>query len=140
MREVLLVLFSVSVCALLFRSQLSTALVLRGDDLLARGDAPGALEKYERALRFDASNGAALDRVLFAALQDRRTETLRRVLGRADAYLARHPQDTAVLQDRALCELLLRRRATAADDLLRVARLTGDAQMSVFAAIAKGKR
>ena len=140
MREVLLVLSAVIVCALLFRSQISTALVLRGDDLLARGDAAGALRKYERALRVDGSNGAALDRVLFAALQERSEGTLQRVLERADAYLARNPRDAAVLQDRALCELMLHRRRAAALDLERTARITADAQTSAFAAIARGRR
>lgn len=140
MREMLLVCFAIAVCALLFRAQISTALVLRGDDLLARGDASAALNKYEFALRVDASNGAALDRVLFAALQERGEGTLRRVLNRADAYLARHPQDAAVLQDRALCELILRKRAAAARDLERTARITRDPQTYAFAEIAERGR
>lgn len=125
---------------MLFRPQISTAVMLRGDDLLARGDAAGALVKYRRALSFDPANGAALDRVLFAALQHRGAGTLYGVLKRADAYLSQHPADTAVLQDRALCELMLGKRVLAAGDLERAARISHDAQTSAFARIARGVR
>lgn len=139
-REALLVLFAIAVSALLFRAQISTALMLRGDDLLARGDAAGAQGKYEWALRFDSSNGAALDRVLFAALERRDAGARQMVLQRADSYLRRHPGDAAVLQDRALCELLLHERVRAAGDLERAARTARDAQLAAFAAIARGAR
>lgn len=114
--------------------------MLRGDDLLARGDATGALAKYRRALAFDPSNGGALDRVLFAALERRSPGTLGDVLHRANAYLSHHPADAAVLQDRALCELMLGKRALAAGDLERAARISHDMQTSAFARIARGAR
>lgn len=139
-RELAVVLLAVAVSAFLFRGQISTAVMLRGDDLLARGDAAGALSKYRRAITLDPANGAALDRVLFAALQHRSPGTLAEVLNRANAYLSAHPGDAAVLQDRALCRLMLGKRALAAGDLERAAHLSHDAQVAVFAEIARGGR
>jgi len=125
---------------MLFRTQISTGIMLRGDDLLSRGDTAGALVKYRHALSLDPSNGAALDRVLFTALQHRSAGTLYSVLQRANGYLSQHPRDVAVLQDRALCELMLGRRVLAARDLERAAGVSHDAQTSAFAAIARGTR
>ncbi|HEY8296751.1 MAG TPA: tetratricopeptide repeat protein [Candidatus Baltobacteraceae bacterium] len=132
-RRFLVAAASLSVAALLFRAQLGAALVVRGDDFLYRSDARQARTYYARALRFDPDSESAADRYVFFGLQVRTHASLDAAIGVASAYLRRHPDDGAILADRALAYLIERRYDKAEPDFERAARASRDPRYFTFA-------
>jgi len=119
--------------ALLLRSQLGAALVVRGDELLVRNAYGDASVRYERALLFDPESEAAVDRLTFVALQRRSTRALLEGVSVASRYLRNHEKSHTVLFDRGLCFLLLREYARAFVDFRAAAAVTQNPQQYVFA-------
>lgn len=127
---------ALSISAVLLRSQMSSALVLRGDDLAYRGNSHRALVMYRRALAFDSQNAVAVDRLAFTETITHRPGLVADAVRVATRYLNHHPDDATVLADRALASQILRRYGDAARDFAIAARITGDAQTATFAGFA----
>lgn len=119
--------------ALLFRAQIAEALVIRGDDYMYRGDPVHALERYGRALTIAPSSGVAADRYAFVSLQRRTHASIAAAIAVANRYLGDHPNDAALLTDRALCYLQLHRYMEAERDFERAARSSRAPSDYVFA-------
>lgn len=117
----------------LFREQIADALVIRGDEYLYRGKAVEALERYRRAMHISPLSETATDRYVFVSMQIRDADALKRAILVADRYLVSRPNDPAVLSDRALCYLHLRRYALAQADFVDAARSAHTANYYVFA-------
>jgi tetratricopeptide (TPR) repeat protein len=132
-RRIGVAIVALSLAACIFRAQIADALVVRGDDFMYRSDAGGAMNRYERALAIDPSDEAAVDRIVFLAMQMRTRESLHRGIAVADAYLHFHRNDGGILADRALCYLILRRYRQALNDFARAATLQRDPRYFVFA-------
>lgn len=134
--------FAVAIAALLlatmiFRSQIAEALVIRGDDYVYRGDRVQALERYRRAMAVAPFSETAVDRYVFISMQLQTRRSIAAALRIASAYLAGHPNDTAVLTDRALCFLHLRRYRLASADFERAAAVTHSGKYTLFAQLAR---
>ncbi len=129
--------FAVAGCALVlagtvFRCQIAQALVVRGDDFLYRGRSAAALSRYARALALDPDLGTAADHYVFVSMERHTAPALRSSIVAADAYLARHPADSTVLADRALCRLLEKRYGAARRDFEAAGRASQDPREYVF--------
>jgi tetratricopeptide (TPR) repeat protein len=127
--------FTMALCALagaalLFRSQVADALVLRGDDYLYRGEPARALQRYARALALDPFSQSAVDRYVFVSIE---RSDFSGAVAVATRYLSSRPNDGTVRTDRALCYLHERRYALAERDFESAARATGSAPTFVFA-------
>jgi hypothetical protein len=136
LRRTLLALTGVAISALLLRSQVADALVVRGDEFLYRAQPSRALGYYARALMVDSDDGAAADRFAFVAMivRDRRaiTETLRETT----VYLQRHPEDSVVRMDRAMAYRVAGVARGAMEDFALVGARTGDPRALTFAGYA----
>lgn len=132
-RRFSLALCAVAISALCFRPQVATALVTRGDEFLARGDAQSARTYYQRAMLVDANSGTAVDRFVFAAVMAHDDKLLPDAVAAASAFLSRHSADATVLEDRALCLQRARRFSAAAADFATAAQVSGSARDSTFA-------
>lgn len=126
--------------AFLFREQIADALVIRGDEYLYRGKAVEALERYRRAMRVSPLSETATDRYVFVSMQLRDAAALNRAISAAGRYLAMHPNDPAVLSDRALCYLHLGKYALAQADFVDAARSAHTPNYYVFAGWAAQRR
>ncbi len=107
---------SVTLAALLFRTQASQALVVRGDDYVYQGRPQAALSHYSRALLFDPASPVAVDRYIFVSMQGHTALGLREGISVADRFLARNPKNATVLADRGMCYLVQRRYQAARRD------------------------
>jgi tetratricopeptide (TPR) repeat protein len=134
-RRLGLVLGAIVLAAILLRGSLSSALVSRGDALAYSGNAGRAAVMYRRALWFDAGNGAAVDRYVFAAIVSHDRRALGRGVDIASSYLLRNPGDATVRMDRALCFQRLQKRRAAAEDFELAGRALRDARALMFAAL-----
>jgi Tfp pilus assembly protein PilF len=123
----------ITLAAILLRGQISSALVVRGDDLNYRGDGARARLMYTRAIAVDPSNGVAVDRFAFAAVIAHRQELRTPAIRVATAYLRRHPNDSRVLTDRALLYQAEQAYVQACRDFSSAAMLDGDVQAFTFA-------
>ena len=132
-RRVAVALFALLSGALLFRPQLAGALVDRGDQYFYRGNLVQAQHRYRRALFVDPESEVAADRYVFSGMQLGSADTLQDAARVADHYLKIHPQDAALLADRGLCYLRLRRYEFAEADFTASAKLLHSAQYYVFA-------
>ncbi len=140
--------FAVAFCALgigilLFRAQVATSLVVRGDDFLYRRQVERARGYYVRALWFDPESRAAADRYVFFGMQERTPASLAASIAIASRYLALRPDDATVLADRALCYQIERRYSEAAPDFSHAGALARDPRYFTFAgwaALRSGKR
>lgn len=107
--------------AAIFKGQIASALVIRGDDYLYRGDRAHALERYRRAMSLAPAFSVAADRFVFVMMQQHTRDSLNQAIAVATGYLHAHPHDSDLLTDRALCYLHLRRYAFAQRDFERAA-------------------
>ena len=135
-RRLALSAFALMISTLLLRGQISSAIVLRGDQEAYVGNGAHANALYLRALYVDPHNAVAVDRFAFGSLSGHRPAIMRHGLRVASRYLSEAPRDTIVLMDRALLEEALARFADAKRDFGRVASLRGSAQAYTFAGFA----
>jgi tetratricopeptide (TPR) repeat protein len=130
----LAVAFVALACAgVLFRGQIASGLVSRGDEFAQSGEPARALVYYQRALRLDAASDAA-ERYAFTSLMLKQSATLSTAVAVASAALERKPQEEALLVDRALCLNALGEYSAARRDFELIAQRTGDPRYYEFAA------
>jgi tetratricopeptide (TPR) repeat protein len=132
-RRLGMALTAVAAAGLLLRGEISGALVVRGDEMLVRNDYRGASARYLRALAFAPDSDVAVDRLLFAAMQDRSPAMLSEGISIASRYLRDRPASATVLFDRGLSLLLVKAYRRAFFDFRAAAIITGDPQQFVFA-------
>ncbi len=135
-RRLALSALALMVSALLLRGQISSAIVLRGDQEAYVGHDAHANALYLRALYVDPHNAVAVDRFAFGTLSGHRPRMMRRGIRVASRYLIQTPRDATVLMDRALLEEALGHFADAERDFGRVALLRASAQAYTFAGFA----
>jgi len=133
-RRVGLALVALAASGVLFRGNIASALVTRGDEFLAAGDAEGAVRMYDRALRIDRSAAAAADRLAFTLLVRRRPGDAARAYAVAVAGLQAAPQDPELLVDRGFAARRLHRWRDAEQAFLRAALLAHDPRWAHLAA------
>jgi tetratricopeptide (TPR) repeat protein len=135
-RRLLLCGIALCVGALLVRPQISSALVVRGDEMTMRANIPRALEFYRRAIWFDSSNGVAVDRFAFTAMMSHDRQDIGAAVAMTTTNLHRDPENRVLLFDRAMCERILDRQAQAERDFANLGRLARDPQAYTFAGFA----
>ena len=128
--------FAIAISALLLHGQISSALVLRGDEFAYRGDAARALQMYRRAIAIDGENENAVDRLAFQGAITHRPDLVRESVATASAYLNRHPLAVPILWDRALSLQLLGHFRGAEHDFALAGIKAGDARSLTFAGFA----
>jgi tetratricopeptide (TPR) repeat protein len=133
MRRLAMAAAAIAVSGLIAHRQISTMLVQRGDVALV-SHAAHASSLYRRALFFDPGDMVAVDRLMFLALLSHNATQLHEAMSLAATELERHPGDSAIRMDRALCEQVLRRYDDAENDFETVGRHQRDARALLFAA------
>jgi tetratricopeptide (TPR) repeat protein len=118
---------TLAAATLLFRGQVASALVTRGDDAALGGDVTRGVHYYERALRFDAGSGIAADRLCFRLLLRRDRGDARTAIRLATSALEQHPALAAtLLADRGFAEQQLRETASAERDFATAGAIARD--------------
>jgi len=103
----------------LFRGQIATALVTRGDDAVRNGDPTAGVRYYHRALAIDPRTGRAADRLAFYLGMRHQPGDAETAIAVATTALVQVPDDAALLADRGLAEQRLRRWRAAERDFGR---------------------
>ncbi len=142
-RRLLLVAISVAVSAVLFRAQIASALISRGDEFLYRSQVTRARSYYARALWVDSGSAVAADRFAFFGMEQRTPKALAESIAVSSRFLQVDGQYVNVLLDRALCYQILHEYDKAAKDFTRAAKVSGDPRYFTFAgwaALRSGQR
>jgi tetratricopeptide (TPR) repeat protein len=132
-RRIAIAACTLILAAALFRGQIASALVTRGDDALRSGDAGGAIRYYSRALAVDGASIRAADRLAFYLALRRAPGDAQAAIAVATAALARVPADPALLADRGFAEQRLRRWSAAERDFARAGAAGHDPRYDHFA-------
>jgi tetratricopeptide (TPR) repeat protein len=119
---------------MLFRPQLASALVTRGDDLLRAGETESALAAYRRALRFAPHDPVATDRLAFTLLLRRADGDAAQAFAAAEAGLHDEPRSAALRADRGLAAARLGRWPQAERDFRAAADAAHDPRYAHLAA------
>jgi len=115
-RRIVIAIAALAVSAVLFRGQVASALITRGDDALRNGDAGAAVRMYSRALAIDPASARAADRLAFFLDMRHARGDAQTAIAVASAALAHVPGDASLLADRGLAEQRLRRWSAAEGD------------------------
>ncbi len=135
-RRCVLAALGVAGAAAVLRPQISSALVVRGDEMLYMSRPSRALVFYHRALFFDSNNVTAADRYVFVSMMTHRRRVLEGAVAVASSFLQRHGGDVTILMDRALCNRFLGRERAAEVDFVRAGLGRAGAPALVFAGFA----
>jgi tetratricopeptide (TPR) repeat protein len=134
---------SLVIAAFLFRGNVASALVTRGDDALRTGDVNGAVRYYARAAAFDSRSVVAADRLAFFLLMRRGANDTAHAYAIADSALRAKisgsgPDTTvvrsALLADRGLAALRLSDLRAAERDFTSAAAAGRDPRYAYLAA------
>lgn len=138
-RRFALALASVGCAAILFRADVASALITRGDDVLRAGDVDAAVRYYARAAWFDGSSRVAADRLAFTLLMRRRAGDAALAYRAADTALRLSPRDPALLADRAFAARRAGRWRSAERDFAAAASVARDPRYAHLAARMAGR-
>jgi tetratricopeptide (TPR) repeat protein len=133
-RRLAIAAISLGCAAILFHSNVATALISRGDELLAQGDTNGATLAYARALAFDGASLVAADRLAFGYLLRRAPGDAERAFTTAGAALSHSPGNASLATDLGLAAERLGRWNDAERSFLSVAASSNDARYAHLAA------
>lgn len=132
-RRFAVVALALLAAAVLFRAQVSDALVVRGDDLLYQNRRDAALRHYARAIAIDPLSATATDRYVFVQMERHTERALSDAIAAANRYLRAHPANAEILADRAMCYLRAGRFEAARADFARAGELAKQPRFYVFA-------
>lgn len=121
---------------MLLRGQISSALVVRGDDYDVRGQMQDATRMYKRAIAFDSSNEIAVDRLCFKEAITHRPALVTDAIENATRYLQWHPRSVSIRADRALANEIAKRYSDAERDFEAAAQDDHQARTYTFAGFA----
>ncbi len=136
LRRVLVAAIGIGVSAVLLRPQISSALVVRGDELNYRGETAPARRLWQRAIAWDSNDREAVDRLCFSEIMSHSPGLLEHSVATATAYLDGHRGDALILADRALALEILGKFAQAEVDFSLAGRATQDVRTLTFAGFA----
>lgn len=125
---------ALATAGVLFHGSLAAAVVTRGDDALRSGDVATALRSYRKALVLDPGSTLAADRLAFQLALAHRPAAAAAAVAVASTALVLHPQEAALLADRAFGELQLHAWRHASADFARAGALTRDPRYISLAA------
>jgi tetratricopeptide (TPR) repeat protein len=133
-RRVIVATVALLVAFALFRAQLASAVVTRGDDALRAGDIDAAIRLYDRAAQLDPHSAVAADRLAFNLALHHGTVDARRSQSVATHALESLPGDAALFADRAFADMQLREWTSAERDFAAAGDLGRDPRYEHFAA------
>lgn len=134
MRRLLVAATALTLAAACFHTQLASAVVTRGDDVVRSGDVAGGLRLYARALSIDPRSAIAADRLAFYLSMRHDRNGARSAIAIVSRAIAAGASDATLLADRAFAEVQLRAWRDAERDFAGAGAAAHDARYEHFAA------